>query len=313
MRKTIAVLACVLMSSAASAAVIVKIKLSRDVPEMVAEAAWDEPVVDKGSAQAPSVTPKAVLWQSSVTFSQKTRKADAAFDIAGAMPAHVPAGALFTGWRLADGSQVQCTLTAEAPDAPGKAALAVCLTPDGGATVRKKGKRYSDAVTGTLAAKPALTAGFTETDNVRAVAWPRPALFFSYHQSSEKGGVLREPSNTGAIMTVGQLALGTRVVLGAVKGDMVTLEHRTFELDDYTNALSARQDSGSKQAEATVDLSAGPQTVALGGGSFRVSRTAEKLITVEALTPSTVDWSIDPATGRLLIDGGPYVLGAQEI
>lgn len=313
MRKTIVVLGCLLTSSAASAGVIVNIKLSREVPEMVAEAAWDEPVLDKGSAQAPSATPKAVLWQSSVTFSQKTQKADAAFDIAGAMPAHVPAGALFTGWRLAGGSQVQCTSAAEAPGAPGKAALAVCLTSDGGATVRKKGKRYGDAVTGTLAAKPALTPGFTDADNVRAVPWPGPVLFFSYEQVAEKGAVLREPTNHGAIMTVGQLSLGTRVVLGAVKGELVTLEHRTFELDDYTNALSARKDSGSKQAEATVDLSGGPQMVSLGGGSFRVSRTPEKLIAVEALTPSSVDWSIDRATGRLLLEGRPYVLGAQEI
>lgn len=313
MRKTIVVLACLLTSNAASAGVIVKVKLSREVPEMVAEAAWDEPVVDKGNALAPSATPKATLWQSSVTLSQKTQKSDAAFDIAGTMPAHVPAGALFTGWRLADGSQVWCTLAAEAPDAPGKATLAMCLTPDGGATVRKKGKRYGDAVPGTLAAKPALTPGFTDADNVRAVPWPGPVLFFSYEQVADKGAVLREPTNLGAIAIVGQLSLGTRVVLGTVKGDLVTLEHRTFELDDYTNPLSARKDSGNKQADTTVDLSAGPQTVSLSGGCFRVSRTPENLIAVEALTPSAVNWSIDRATGRLLIEGRPYVIGAQEI
>ena len=313
MKKTIAILGCLLISSAASAGVIVNIKLSRDVPDMVAEAAWDEPVVDAGTALAPSATPKAVLWQSSVTFSQKTQKADAAFDIAGAMPAHIPAGALFTGWRLADGSQVQCTLAAEVPGAPGKAALAACLTPNGGATVRKKGKRYSEAAAGTLSDKPAMTPGFTDTDNVRAVPWPGPVLFFSYNQVADKGAVVRQPTNLNAIAIVGQLSLGTRVVLGAVKGDMVTLEHRTFDLDDYTNPLSARKDSGNKQAEAIVDLSAGPQTVSLGNGSFRVSRTAEKLIAVEALIPSAADWAIDPATGRLLADGRPYVLGAQEI
>lgn len=101
-------------------------------------------------------------------------------------------------------------------------------------------------------------------------------------------------------------------MLGAIKGNLVTLEHRIFDLSDYTVALSARKDSGNKQAEATVDLSAGPQTVALGSGSFRVSRTPENLIAVEALTPSAVNWSIDRVTGRLLIEGRPYVLGAQE-
>lgn len=312
-KKIICVLICGLTSSAASAAVIANIKLSREVPEMVAEAAWDAPIIDEGSARTPSATPKAVLWESSITVSQKAQKATTAFDISGAMPAHVPAGALFTGWRLADGSQVLCTQAAEAVDAPGKAALAVCLTPDGGATVRKNGKRYADAARGTLSGKASLTPGFTEADNARLRPWPGPVLYFSYQQVAEKGALLREPSNHGAIMAVGQLSLGNRIVLGAVKGDLVTLEHRVFDLGDYTNALSARKDSGYKRAEATVDIAAGAQTVSLGGGSFRIWRTPEKLIAVEALTPVAPDWSIDPATGRLLIEGRPYVLGAQEV
>lgn len=312
MKKTAIFLGCVLMSSAASAGIIVDIKVSREVPEMVAEAAWGEPVVDKGTARAPSATPKAILWQSSVTVTQQAQKAASAFDIGGALPAHVPAGTLFTVWRLADGSQVLCTQAAEASGAPGKAAFAACISPDRRVTVRKNGKRYAEATPGTLADKPALTPGFAEADNIRTSPWPGPSLFFSYEQAGERLGILRQPTNRGAIMAVGQLSLGTRVVLGAVKGNLVTLEHRVFDLSDYTVALSARKDSGNKQAEATVDLSAGSQTVALGDGSFRVSRTPENLIAVEALTPSAVNWSIDRATGRLLIDGRPYVLGAQE-
>lgn len=312
MKKLAIFLGCVLTSSAASAGIIVDIKVSRDVPEMVAEAAWGEPLVDKGTALPPSATPKAILWQSSVTVTQQAQKAAAAFDIGGALPAHVPAGTLFTVWRLADGSRVLCTHAAEASGAPGKAAFAACISPDRRVTVRKKGKRYADATPGTLAGKPALTPGFAEADNIRTSPWPGPSLFFSYEQAGERLGILRRPTNNGAIMAVGQLSLGTRVVLGAIKGNLVTLEHRIFDLGDYTVALSARKDSGDKQAEATVDLSSGPQTVALGNGSFRVSRTPENLIAVEALTPSAVNWSIDRATGRQLIDGLPYVLGAQE-
>lgn len=311
--KGLLILVVGLIPATASAGIIANIKISRDVPEMVAEAAWDAPAIDPGSTQAPSATPKAVLWQSSITVTQKAAKVATAFDVTGALPAHIPAGALFTGWRLADGSQVLCTQAAEIVGAPGKPALAVCLTPGGGATVRKNGKRYGEAVTGTPSSPPALESGFAEADNVRLRPWPGPALFFSYKQYGEKGALLREPTNHGAIMAIGQLSVGNRVVIGAIKGDLVTLEQRTFDLDDYTNALSTRKDSGFKRAEATVDLSGGPQTVALGSGSFRISRTPEGLIAAEPLTPITPDWSIDPATGRLLIEGRPYVLGAQEI
>ncbi len=302
-----------LIASSASAGIIVDIKISRDVPDMVAEAAWDTPTIDSGRALAPSAAPKAVLWQLSVTVTQKAGKAVTAFDIAGDMPAHVPAGALFTEWRLANGTNVQCTRAAEVVGAPGKATFAVCLTPDGGATVRKIGKRYSEAVVGNLTRKPVLTNGIMDADNPRTTPWPGPVLFFSYKQVAEKGAILREPTNRGAIMAVGQLSLGQRIVLGAIKGDLATLEHRTFDLDDFTNALSARKDSGYKQAEVTVDLAKGPQEVALGGGRFRVSRTPDGLIAVEALVPSILNWSIDPTTGRLMIEGRPYVLGAQEI
>lgn len=302
-----------LIASSASAGVIVDIKISRDVPDMVAEAAWDIPMIESGRSLAPSVAPKAVLWQSSVTVTQKAGKAVTAFDIAGDMPAHVPVGALFTEWRLANGTNVQCTRAAEVVGAPGKATFAVCLTPDGGATVRKIGKCYSEAVGGSLSSKPVLTNGIMDADNARTTPWPGPVLFFSYKQLGERGAILREPTNRGAIMAVGQLSLGQRIVLGSIKGDLATLEHRTFDLDDYTNALSARKDSGYKEAETTVNLANGPQQVTLGGGRFRVSRTPEGLIAVEGLVPSVLDCGIDPTTGRLMIDGRPYVQGAQEI
>jgi hypothetical protein len=270
-------------------------------------------MVESGRARAPSAAPKAVLWQSSVTVTQKAGKAITAFDIGGDMPAHVPVGALFTEWRLANGTNVQCTRAAEVVGAPGKAKFAVCLTPDGGATVRKIGKRYSEAVVGSLSSKPVLTNGIADADNAHTTPWPGPVLFFSYKQLGERGAILREPTNRGAIMAVGQLSLGQRIVLGSIKGDLATLELRTFDLDDYTNALSVRKDSGSKEAETTVNLANGPQEVALGGGRFRVSRTPEGLIAVEGIVPSVLDWAIDPITGRLMIDGWPYVLGAQEI
>ena len=73
MKKTSIFLACLLTSSAASAGVIVNIRVSREVPEMVAEVSWGEPVVDKGTALAPSATPKAILWQSSVTVTQQAQ------------------------------------------------------------------------------------------------------------------------------------------------------------------------------------------------------------------------------------------------
>ncbi|RJF93958.1 hypothetical protein [Sphingomonas cavernae] len=313
-RVALALTCSVAMSGAASAGVIANIKLSREVPDMVAEAAWDPPVIDTGSASAPSATPKAVLWESSVTLTQRAGKPTAPFDVDGALPAHVPAGALFTGWRLADGSKVYCTQSAEAPGAPGKAALSVCMTRDGTATVRKNGKRYAEAVTGTLAAPPAFQPGIADANNVKTRPWAGPVLFFSYKQAGEKAALLLEPTNHGSIMAVGQLRVGHRIVLGAIKGNAVTLEHRSFALDDYTNPLSTRKDSGHKEAEATVDLAGGvQQTVTLGGGSFRVSRTAEGMVAVEALSAIPQDWAIDPATGRLLLKGYPYVLGAQEI
>lgn len=313
MRKFVTAILFSFTAGSGSAGILVDIKISRDVPDMVAEAAWDIPMIESGRALAPSVAPKAVLWQSSITVTQKAGKAVTAFDIAGDMPAHVPVGALFTEWRLADGTNVQCTRAAESIGTPGKATFAVCLTPDGGATVRKIGKRYSEAVVGSLSRKPELTNGITDADNARTTPWPGPVLFFSYKQVGERGAILREPTNRGAIMAVGQLSLGQRIVLGAIKGDLATLEHRTFDLDDYTNALSARKDSGNKEAEITVNLANGPQEVALGEGRFRVSRTPEGLITVEAIAPSALDWAIDSNTGRLMINGRPYVLGAQEI
>lgn len=313
MRNIVTAVAFSLVASSASAGVIVNLKISRNVPDMVAEVTWDTPIVENGRALTPSATPNAVLWQSSVTLTQKAGKAATAFDIDGQMPAHVPAGALFTEWRLAGGTHVQCTQAGEVAGAPGKPSLAVCLTRDGGATVRKKGKRYGDAIVGTVSVKPVITNGFVAADNARTRPWPGPVLFFSYKQVADKGAILREPTNHGAIMAIGQLSLGQRIVLGAIKGDLVTLEQRTFDLDDYTNALSARKDSGYKQAETTVNLANGPQEITLGGGSFRVSRTPEGLIAVEALVPVPFDWSIDPTTGRLMIKGRPYVLGAQEI
>lgn len=317
--------AALLMSSilgiqASSAGIMTDIRISRSVPDMVAEVVWDAPSINNGSSLAPSASPKAILWESSATFTQKAAKAAEAFDVSGSLPAHVPAGALFTGWRLADGFRAFCTQAAEALEVPNKPAISVCLTyttqPDGsyaytGVKVRKNGKRLADSTEGALTVQAKLERGFAETDNVKAVPWRGPVNFFSYLQSGG-AGIVHQPTSAGTGMAVNQFTLGNRAVLGAIQGNVVTLEYRSFKLDDFTNSISKQKDSGYKEATVTTDLSNGPQTVSLGGGTFVVSKTTDG-IAVEAKVPIPQNWSIDPVTGRLLIGGEPYVVGAQEI
>jgi hypothetical protein len=309
------------MSTAASAGVIANIRLSRSVPEMVAEYSWAEPKVNTGTSSGPASTSKTVLWESSVIFTQLAATTVEALQIGGAMPARIPAGTLLTGWRLADGTRAFCTGAAEAASAPGKADLAACITyrRDGNTAyfqrvlVRDKGKKLATATNSPLVQQPRLKLGYDDADNIKARPWPGPALFFSYKQISDKGALTREPSIAGSGMAVGQYMIGDRIVLGAVKGNSVTLEHRSFELADFVSPLSAQKDSGYKEVSVAVDLSKGPQTVALGGATFLVSRSADGKVAVETKVPIGRKWSIDQATGRIMLDGRPFVMGAQEI
>lgn len=319
---TSGLLAIAMLSASASAAVIADIKLSKAPPEMVAEAIWEEPVWDKGTPKPPSAAPGAILWESSLTLTQRTATATQAFDISGELPAHVPAGALFTDWRNALGGQILCTQSAEEPSQPGKAKLAVCFahglnddgsTAWGSAKVRPIGKRYDKSVPGKAAAIP-LKPGFDPAANVKTRPWPSYANYFSYQQFSAKGGMLLSPSNIGVGMAVAQIRYGHRVVLAAVAGSNVTLEHRAFDLNEFTQPLAERKHNGSKNASVTVDLASGPQTVDIGTGRFTISRDGDGRIAVISEKPFDMNWTLDPATGRLLPDGvHPYVMGAQEI
>jgi hypothetical protein len=305
-----------------SAGIIVDIKLSRSVPEMVAEAIWSDPIVASSRARPASALPKAVLWESAVTVTQRAVTASVSFEVAGSMPARVPEGALFTGWRLNNGLRVMCTQDAEEPGIPGKPRYAVCIPQDSGgrdvnplaeAKVRKLGKHFDDSVPGQISGA-AFRPGFDPADNVKTRPWAGPVNFFSYKQVAEKGALLREPTGAGTGMAVSQLSIGNRLVLGAIKGNTAVLEHRQFDLDDFTAPISERKDSGYKEGEVTVDLSSGPKTVDLGGGRFLISRTADGSVQAEEEEPMKRKGSIETGTGRFLFDDErPYTIGAQEI
>ncbi|MEO0462799.1 MAG: hypothetical protein AAF127_06690 [Pseudomonadota bacterium] len=296
----------------ANAGVIADIKISREVPDMVAEVDWSEPEISEGQSLGAKLEAKSVLWETSVTFTQRAAKLAERTTVDGSMAAVLPEGSLFTGWRLTNGTHAMCNFTAEDPAKPGKARFAVCETSDGVLSVRKGSKRMDQAVPGSATAPLALEPGFTQQDNVRGIAWRGPVLHFSYRQSGERSALLRRPTSASKIQLVAQLKMGLRLRVDQLKGRRATISLRRFDLGDYTVSLEKRKNTGYAKEKAEVDLSSGQAIVQLGDAEFKLTRQADGTVDVETIRAPEFTWEIDERSGRLILEGGPYTIGAQE-
>lgn len=307
-----------LFSVTAHAGLLSDIKVSKSVPDTIAEVDWAEPVLDEGRSLDVEPLPKAILWESSVTLTQRTATSDADILVSGDLPVIVPAGSLFNGWRVGY-KRVICSRLGENPEKRGRTKFTVCFqrqaAPDGSITftqpsVRKNSKDYSKSIKGT-ADNINFTRGFKSNQNIKTFPWAGSVIFFSYRQSGPKVALVRYPSGPRSL-SVTQLQVGRRIFVKKVEGQTLFLQLRGYDLADITQPIADRKDSGYKIEEASVDISSGKASVDFGGGKFELTRQEDGSINVVNTKAIEKWWETDIVKGRFLwSDGLPYVIGVQ--
>lgn len=308
----------ILFAGPVHAGLLADIKGSRSVPETIAEVDWEEPVVDEGKSLDTVAEPKAILWESSVTLTQRTATSQDDILVTGELPVIVPAGSLFNGWRVGY-RRVICSQLGENPEKRGKARFTVCFrrqaSPDGSISfveprVRKNSKDYSKSLEGSVE-NANFVSGFSPDQNIKTFPWAGASIFFSYRQDGPKVALVRYPSGPRSL-SVTQLQVGRRLHVKKVEGDTLLLQFRGYDLADMTLPFERRKDSGYRIEEASVDMSTDTATVDFGGGSFVLTRREDGTIRVENTKAIEKWWDIDIVNGRFLwAEDMPYVVGVQ--